>query len=334
MKFAKLVTAVDSHTEGQPTRVVLGGIPQIPGKTMLQKMQYMQEHLDDLRLLLIREPRGHNAMLSALLTSPTVPEADVGVLYLGHAGYATMCGHGSIGVATTLVELGMVEVREPETEIVLDTPAGLVRARVAVEHGRAKAVTFRNVPSFLYQSDAEVQVPGLGPVRLDVAWGGSFKAILPAATVGLEIRPERAAEIIACGIRIQEAASRQLQVRHPEKPGITGVESVLFSAEATHPEATLKNTLVYAGDLDRSPCGTGTCAKMAQLHAKGELALNQEFVHESIVGTLFRGKLIAETTVGPYRAVVPTVTGRAWVMDLAQFVLDPCDVFPAGFYVG
>jgi len=336
MKLQRIITAVDSHTEGQPTRVVVGGIPPIPGSTMLEKVRYLYENRDELRTFLVHEPRGHSDMIAALITEPVSEGADFGVMYLNQGGYDTMCGHGTIGVATVLVETGLVEAREPETEIVLDAPAGVVRVKVAVRDGLVKSVTLRNVPCFVHQLDYETEVPTLGRLKMDIAFGGDlFFAYLPAASVGLELKPEWRGEIISTGMKIWDTVSQQLQPQHPEKPQLKGLTGVMFTGDATNPKATQKNALVASpGLMDRSPCGTGTSGRMACLHARGELGLNEDFIHESIIGSLFYGRLVEETKVGPCDAVVPTITGRAWTMGIQQFVLDPEDPFPAGFIVG
>jgi len=332
MNLKRLLTAVDAYTEGNPERVVVGGFPPIPGATMLEKAQYVRHNLDNLRTFLVHEPRGHGNMYASLVTPPTNGEADVGVIYLEPGGYATMCGHGTIAICTILVETGMIEAQEPETSVILDTPAGLVRAAVAVKDGRAESVTLQNVASFLYEADVNVEVPGLGLIKVDIAYGGNFHAILPAKSAGLEITPECANDIITWGTKIWDAVNERITIHHPEKPEIDCVNYVQFSTPATHLQATIKNAVVVPpGGLDRSPCGTGTSAKMAVLHAKGELRLNETFVHESIIGSLFYGRLIEETMVGPYRAVVPTIRGSAYVTGFNQLVLDPRDPFPAGF---
>jgi len=335
-KYSRMYTVVDSHTEGQPERVVIGGLPPIPGKTMLEKVQYVSENWDDLRRLLVHEPHGYATMAASYITEPTVDEADVGIIYLSPGGYDTMCGHGTIAICTVLAEMGLIELQEPETEIVLDTPAGLVKTRVTVEDGTARAVTFQNVPSFLYKADVKVYVPTIGKVKLDIAFGGNlFYPILSAESVGIEILPERSKDIVSCGRKIFETLREQVEAQHPEIPEMRGYAGVLFSGPPTHPEADLKNCMYVPPDeVDRSPCGTGTCAKMAVLHAKGELGLNEEFVHESIIGTLYYGKLIEETKVGPYVAVVPTVKGSAYIMGIQQLIVDPRDPFPAGFEMG
>ena len=335
MNFTKIITAIDTHTEGNPERVVTGGIPPIPGKTMLEKSKYARDHLDYLRTMLVHEPRGNDNMYAALLVPPTVDKADMGVIYLEPGGYPTMCGHGTIGICSVLVETGIIEAREPETEIVLDTPAGLVRAKVAVENGRAKSVTIRNVPSFLYKADIELEVPDVGHVKLDIAYGGNFYAILEADSVGIEVTTENAHEIILMGAKIWQTVNEQVEIRHPLEPQIDCINYVEFSAPATRPEATLKNTVVVPpAGMDRSPCGTGTSAKMATLHAKGLLDLNEEFVHESIIGTLFYGRLIEETKIGEYQAVVTTIRGSAYITGIHQFVVDARDPFPGGFQLG
>ena len=335
MKFKRLIAAVDSHTEGEPARVVIGGVPSVPGGTMVEKWLWAQENLDELRTMLMFEPRGHGAMSGTIITPPASPEADVGVIFIEVSGFLPMCGHGTIATCTVLVETGIIEAKEPVTEITLDTPAGLVRAKVRVEDGVAKDVTIQNIPSFLYRSDVEVDVAGLGRVRLDIAWGGNFYAIVPAESVGLEVVPERAREIVDYGARIREAVYEQVEVVHPENPAVNSCTHVRFIAPPSHPEATWKNAVFFSAEgVDRSPCGTGTSAEMAMRHAKGELELNQEFVSESVIGSLFYGKLIEETRVGTLPAVVPTIRGSAYLMGFQYFALDPRDPWPQGFYLG
>jgi proline racemase len=282
----------------------------------------------------MREPRGHAAMSGAILQPPTRPDADWGVLFIEVSGCLPMCGHGTIGVATVLVENGMVAVQEPETVVRLDTPAGLVEARVAVQDGRARAVTLRNVPSFLHAADCEVDVPGLGSVRYDMAFGGNFYALLPAADVGLAVDPDQSAALIERGLAIMAAVNAADRPVHPEDERIAGVRHVIFTAPGRDGADARAAVSIHPGWLDRSPCGTGTSARMAQLHARGELALDTPFVHESVIGTRFTGRLVAETEVAGRPAVVPEITGRAWITGMGQYLLDPTDPFPAGFTLG
>ncbi len=330
MRSRIVLSAVDSHTEGMATRVVTGGVGDLPGATMEARRQYLMHERDDLRRLLVLEPRGHSAMSGAILQRPSRPDADYGVLFIEVSGCLPMCGHGTIGTATVLVETGMVPVTEPSTVIRLDTPAGLVEANVTVDGGRASAVTIRNVPSYLHLRDADVEVADLGTVRLDLAWGGNFYAIVPAASVGLEVAPRRHDELIGTGLRIMDAVNAQLDFAHPEN-GIDHCHHVILAEDATDTKPARAAVAIHPGWLDRSPCGTGTSARMAQLHARGRLGLNEDFPHLSTIGTRFLGRLVAESHVGGFPAVVPTVTGRAYVTGLASYLLDPDDPFPAGF---
>ncbi|MDA0181018.1 proline racemase family protein [Solirubrobacter phytolaccae] len=331
MRAARYFAAVDSHTEGMPTRVITGGIGPIPGATMLDRKLHFEEHLDELRQLLMREPRGHGAMSGAILQPPARPDADWGVIYIEVSGLLPMCGHGTIGVATVLVETGMVEVTEPETIIKLDVPAGLVEARVQVENGRAKSVTIRNVASFLHETDRTVEVPGLGPVTYDMAYGGNFYALTPAADAGLVVDPARSQELIEAGLATMAAINEQARPVHPEDPRIGGCRHVVFHEPGRDGADAVAATSIHPGWLDRSPCGTGTSARLAQLHARGELATGAPFVNQSVIGTRFTGRVVEETTVAGKPAIIPEITGRAWVTGMGQYLLDAEDPFPAGF---
>jgi proline racemase len=331
MRAARSIAAVDSHTEGMPTRVVVGGVAPIPGASMLERKLRFEAELDDLRLLLMREPRGHGAMSGAILQPPTRDDADWGVLFIEVSGCLPMCGHGTIGVATVLVETGMVEVTEPETVVRLDTPAGLVHARVAVREGRAQSVTLRNVPSFMHARDAEVEVPGLGRLRYDMAFGGNFYALLPAADAGLEVDPAQSQALIERGREIMVAINAVGLPEHPADPRIAGCRHVVFHAPGRDGADARAATSIHPGWLDRSPCGTGTSARMAQMHARGELAVGDTFVNESVIGTRFTGRIAEETTVAGRPAIVPEITGRAWITAMGQYLLDAEDPFPAGF---
>ncbi|MEV5597276.1 proline racemase family protein [Streptomyces sp. NPDC052496] len=327
-------TAVDSHTEGMPTRVITDGVGTLPGATMADRRRYFVEHLDHLRQLLVNEPRGHAAMSGAILQPPTRPDADWGVVYIEVSGCLPMCGHGTIGVATVLVETGLVEVTEPVTTVRLDTPAGLVAARVAVRDGRAEHVTLHNVPSYAHELDAVVKVPGFGEVRYDLAYGGNFYAITPLAALGIPFAAAHLDDIIAAGLAVLAALGERDRPVHPADPAISGCRHVQFTAPGTPgPDGSdSRNAMViHPGWLDRSPCGTGTSARMAQLHARGALPLHRPFVNESLIGTRFTGHLVGTERVGGRTAVVPTVTGRAWITGTARYVLDPTDPFPRGF---
>ena len=331
MRAQRLFSAVDSHTEGMPTRVVTGGLGVVPGATMNERRLHFIEHMDDIRRLLMNEPRGHAAMSGAILQPPTRPDADFGVLFIEVSGCLPMCGHGTIGVATVLVETGMVAVTEPVTTIRLDTPAGLVVATVQVRDGHAESVTLENVPAYCDRLDATIEVPGLGRVGYSLAFGGNFYALVDLDAVKLPFDRARKAEILDAGLAIMAAINEQAPPEHPQIRGLDHCHHVEFIAPGSTARHSRHAMAIHPGWFDRSPCGTGTSARMAELWARGELAIGAEFVNESFIGGRFTGRLLAETTVGPHPAVVPAITGRAWITGLGQYLLDPTDPYPAGF---
>ncbi|GAA2075074.1 proline racemase family protein [Pseudolysinimonas kribbensis] len=331
MHSSRVISAIDTHTEGMPTRVVTGGVPVIPGATGNERRLYAMEHLDGLRRFLMTEPRGHAAMSGAILQPSTRPDADWGVVFIEVSGFLPMCGHGTIGVATALVEAGMVEVVEPVTTIRLDTPAGLVVARVAVSGGHADAVTIENVPSYVERLDAHVEVPGLGSVPYSLAFGGNFYAMVDLDAVGLPFDRTRQRDISDAGLAIMQAINEADRPRHPEIDGVDHCHHVEFIAPGSTARYSRHAMAIHPGWFDRSPCGTGTSARMAELWARGELPLDTDFVNESFIGSRFVGRLISQTTVGDRAAVIPTITGRAWVTGLGQYLLDPSDPYPEGF---
>jgi proline racemase len=347
MKISKMVTAVDLHACGEPGRVIIGGVPEIPGKTMFEKKVYLETKADDLRKRMLREPRGYPAANCNLIVPPTIPEADAGMIIMEQVEYPPMSGTNTMCVVTALLETGIVTAREPITKLKLDTPAGLVCVEAEVRDSQVVRVTFENVPAFAVHLDRAVEVPQLGTVRVDVAYGGMFYVIADATQFGLRLTPDEGRDITRIGEMVKAATREQLPVAHPENPGIAGVTIAELSGPPSRPGAHAKNAVIvstgdldwkrpatWTGAIDRSPCGTGTCAKMATLHAKGALTLHQDFVHEGILGTTFTGQLIRETQVGPHRAVVPTISGRAWITGFSQYVLDADDPFPEGFTVG
>lgn len=330
MKTSRLVHVVDTHTEGMPTRVVVGGVGVLPGESMSERRGHFLAHMNDLRTFLMCEPRGHEAMSGALLQPPTRPDADVGVLYMEVEGSVPACGHGAMGVATVMVETGMVDVVEPFTTIRLDTPSGLVVAKVEVRDGRAGNVTISMLPSFCAATDLTVDVPGYGKVTYDLAYGGNYCAILDLAQLGLPFTRDARREILQAGLAVVAAI---VENQPPIHPGGEIVE--LRHAQLLAPAATSEHSrhamVISPGWFDRSPCGTGTAARMAQLHARGLLALDTDFVNESFLGTHFTGRLVGETSVAGVPAVLPQISGRAWVTGTAQYSLDPTDVLPNGF---
>jgi proline racemase len=340
MRTNRLIQTVEAHTEGLPVRVVTGGVGPFPGSSMAERREWFIEHSDDLRTFLMCEPRGHGWLSGAILQPPTRPDADWGVLFIEVTGVLPMCGAGTIAVATVLVETGMVPVTEPVTTVRLDAPIGLITAEVTVREGRAEAVTITNVASYAHALDQVVEVPGRGRLTCDIGFGGNFYAFVSAAEVGIPFERDRSEEFIAAGREIMAAVNEQLSPVHPET-GYRGCEHVVFLAPESggetgvnvdEPAPDARHVLInHPGWLDRSPGGTGTSALMAIRHARGELGLNTDFVNESFIGTSFTGRLTEETSVGDHVAVVPTITGSAWLTATSQFMLDPSDPFPAGF---
>ncbi len=331
MRSQVVYHAVDSHTEGMPTRVITGGVGVLPGATMFERRQRFVAERDDLRTLLMCEPRGHAAMSGAILQPPTRPDADYGVLYIEVSGCLPMCGHGTIGVATVLVETGMVPVVEPETVIRLDAPAGLVTARVRVRDGHAESVTLANVASYCHALDERVQVPGFGSVRYDIAYGGNFYAFVKLEELGIEFDRGNGQAMIEAGLAIMAAINTQNPVAHPENPAIDVCHHVYLEAPGSTAQHSRHAMAIHPGWFDRSPCGTGTSARMAQLHARGLLGVGEDVVNESFIGSRFIGRIAGVTTVGDRPGILPTVTGRAWITGTAQYLLDPTDPYPAGF---
>ena len=348
MRFSSMIHAVDTHVCGEPGRVIVGGVLDVPGETMFAKMRHLADEADELRLRMLREPRGYPATCCNLVLPPTDRRADAGFVIMEQTEYPPMSGSNTIAVATVLIETGMVAATEPVTELTLESPAGLIPIRAEVDSGKVKSVTFENVPAFAVHLDAEVDVPELGRIEVDVAYGGMFYVIADAEQVGLQLSADEAGAAARVGEMIKAATIEQLEPPvHPENERIRGVTIAQLSAPALGTRAQRRNIVVvssgqldwsrpetWTGVLDRSPCGTGTCAKMATLWARGELDLGEDFVHEGILGTTFTGRLSSQTRVGEFDAVIPSITGSAWITGFSQFVVDPDDPLPNGFTVG
>ena len=339
-QFPDRILTVDSHTAGEPTRLVVGGLPPIPGQTINDKRLYIGEHLDHVRLLLAQEPRGHRDMLAAIVTEPVTEGADFGIVFMDACRYPYMCGHGTIGAVTTLIEMGWLAAREPETVVVVDSPSGPVHttARVRKDAGGGRvwveSVAIQMESAFAYLLDQSLDVPGLGRITVDVSFAGGFFVMVSADQVGLALTPENGPELIRWGMAITEAGNQQLQVQHPTRAYINTVDVAEFYDPTGHAQSRGKNAVIYGeAHMDRSPCGTGTSAKMALMHRRGELDVDQRFLNEGILGTTFEGRVVAETTVGDLPAIVPEVRGSAHITGVNQFVLDPRDPFPRGFLV-
>jgi trans-L-3-hydroxyproline dehydratase len=331
----RVVTSIDAHAAGEPLRVVLAGLPAIPGETMLAKRRWLRDHLDHLRRALIHEPRGHFDMYGAVVTPAVSAGADVGVLFLHNEGYSTMCGHGIIALVTVLLETGAVPARAAQTPVVLDTPAGPVQATGHIgPGGRVEKVAFRNVPSFVLRRDLELAVPSLGPLTVDIAFGGAFYAILPAARLGLRVTPAMLGPLVDAAARIKQAINRVALIEHPVEDDLGYLYGVIFT---DGPEAAVhhsRNLCVFADrQVDRSPTGTGISARLAVHHARGEIGLGVPFAVESVLGrqSVFEGKVVETACVGPFEAVVTEVAGSAFITGRHEFLIDPNDPLADGF---
>ncbi|MBL8981050.1 MAG: proline racemase family protein [Gemmatimonadetes bacterium] len=347
MHLSSLIHAVDAHACGEPGRVIVGGVPHVPGASMYEKARWLEQHADHFRKRMLNEPRGYPPMCCNILLPPTHPEAQAGYVIMEHVEYPGMSGSNTICVVTVLLETGILPMTEPVTDLVLEAPAGLIRVRAECSAGKVTRVTFRNVPAFAVHLDAMVEVPQLGSVRVDVAYGGMFYAIADATQFGLRLTPDEGRDIVRIGEMVKAAAREQLPVVHPEQPGFAGITISQLSGPAHDAAHHARNAVIvstgtfdwdkpstWTGSIDRSPCGTGTCAKMAVLHARGQLAVGQPFHHESVLGTVFTGEIVEETQLGGRRAIVPNLSGQGWITGFSQYVMDPTDPFQQGYTVG
>jgi proline racemase len=336
-KEATEITTLDVHAAGEPLRIITGGLPEVKGSTILERRRYMLEHLDYIRRTLMWEPRGHHNMYGCVITEPVSPEADLGVLFMHNEGYSTMCGHGIIGLVTALIETGAFPARGHLTPINLDTPAGLVRATAYFDRsGHVERVSFLNVPSFLYARDVELKLPKYGTLRVDVAFGGAFYAFISSEKVGLKVRPENAGQLVEAAEAIKSAVNTAISIEHPIESDLSFVYGTILIDTPENPAHYSRNVCVFAdAEVDRSPTGTGVSARLALHHARGEITDGQEIIVESILGSesTFHGKVVGRAQVGPYNAIVPEVSGQAFITGQHTFMIDKRDVLGRGFLI-
>lgn len=341
-----VLDAIEVHAEGEPGRILTSAAGLVQGDTMAERLQYCKDNLDWLRRLMLHEPRGYPGLCSVILLPAVNQGSDFGMVVLEQGGFTPMSGSNTICAVTAALEEGLVPVRGPETVVTIDTAVGVVRAVAKVREGKVLSVTVVNVPAFVVELDFPLEVPGFGTVPVDVVFGGQFFAQAKAADLGLELHPDNGKELARAGALIKMAALEQIQAIHPDNT-LVGVNLVMLHTGDRVPGRQDRNTVVlsngklvpsdpstWTGALDRSPCGTGTSARMAALHARGQLAIGEDFSHHSIIGSEFIGRLTGTTTVGGRKAVLPTVTGKGWVTGRSQWVLDPTDPFPTGYTVG
>jgi len=329
------ITSIDAHTEGEPFRVITGGYPELPGDSILARRRYALENLDHLRTALMWEPRGHADMYGCIVVPPVTPEADFGVLFMHNEGYSTMCGHGIIGITTVALEAGLVPMSSPETQVKIDTPAGLVTAHARVSEGRVQSVYFHNVPSFVLTMNETVDVPGLGKVSYDIAFGGAFYAFVQAEEVGVRCRPEDFRALIEKGMAIKRSIMASRPIPHPFEEDLSFLYGTIFIGPPQAEGAHSRNVCIFAeGELDRSPTGTGVSARLAIHHVRSEIDLNESIIIESIIGSRFSGRVVQTSSFGPHPAIIPEVEGTAYITGRHEFLIDPNDPLRNGFLLG
>src|SRR3954447_21368691 len=333
MRAHRVITVVGCHAGGEVGNVVVGGVLPPPGATVFEQMQSLRAD-DSLRRLLLREPRGSVAVHANLIVPPTRDDCDAGYIIMEPTEYPAMSGSNTICVATVLLETGMVDLREPETTLRLEAPGGVIEVRASCRDGRVASAELTNVPCFAQRLDAPLEVDGLGTLTVDVAYGGMWYAIADAAALGFAIEPHEARELCRVGESIRVAAREQLSCAHPDQPGIAGVSIVQIAAPWQGVGAVTKNAVVIApGRLDRSATGTGLCARMAVLHARGLMRPGDTMSHASVIGSVFDGRIVSEARVGEHDGIIPAVRGSAWITGVHQYLVDPSDPFPEGYLV-
>lgn len=326
------IKTIDAHTAGEPLRIILEGLPEIIGNTILEKRKYMKENFDHLRKAVMFEPRGHADMYGAIITEPELEDSDFGVLFLHNEGYSTMCGHGIIALTKVAIQTGMIKTTEPITQVKIDTPAGLVTSFAKMKNGEVESVYFHNVPSFVLTTDLEFEVVGIGKVKFDISFGGAFYAFVNADELGIEMREKNFRVLIKKGMAIKNAVMRSFPVKHPFKEDLSFLYGTIFYGKPHSEDADSRNVCVFAeGEVDRSPTGTGVSARLALHYAKGEIGLNEQIIVESIIGTKFTGSVHQTIRLGEYDAVIPQVEGNAFITGRHEFLIDPKDPLKEGF---
>jgi len=323
---------IDAHTEGEPLRIILSGYPELKGKTILEKRTDVQNHHDELRKALIWEPRGHADMYGAIIVEPDTTGADFGVIFIHNEGYSTGCGHAVIALTKVFVETGLISMNEPETEVKMDVPSGFIKSYAKVKNGQVTGVRFENVPSFIQSLDTEVDVPGLGMIKYDLAFGGAFYAFVDVAQLDLDCKSEYQNQLIETGMKIKHAVMDSVEMVHPLELDMNFLYGTIFTGVSKDPNHHSRNVCIFAeGEVDRSPTGTGVSARAAILHAKGEIKVGESIIIESIIGSTFLVKVVATTTFGHYDAVIPEVSGNAYITGKNTFWIDQEDPLKDGF---
>ncbi|GAB4471065.1 MAG: proline racemase family protein [Anaerolineales bacterium] len=326
------IKTIDAHTAGEPLRVILEGFPPLPKGTILEKRRYIKDNLDAIRTALMWEPRGHADMYGALITEPASAENDVGVIFMHNEGYSTMCGHGIIGLTVVLLDCGLLHKEGEPAVVRIEAPAGLITAYAHRQQGRVQRVAFHNVPSFAYLLDQTVEVPGVGKVRFDIAFGGAFYAFVQAEELGVGLEAKDFRTLIDLGMRIKHAVMEAIPIKHPFEEDLSFLYGTIFIGKAHDPAHHSRNVCIFAeGEVDRSPTGTGVSARLALHFAKHEIDIGQTITIESIIGSTFSGQVVETVQYGPYQAIIPEVSGSASIVGLCEWLIDPQDPLRHGF---
>jgi proline racemase len=331
MIVKKLFTTIETHTAGEPLRIITSGIPHLKGKTLIEKRAYFREHFDHLRKALMFEPRGHHGMYGCIMTPPISEDADFGVLFMHNEGFSPMCGHGIISVVTAAIETGVLQVEGDHPKVVIDSPAGKITAYAEMNEAEVTSVAFENIPSFVYAHDVSIALHGR-EFLVDIAFGGAFYAIVNAKDLGVKVEVDQLPALQKWGRLIKEQIEAKGEIIHPLETDLKGIYGVIISDEPKKSNSHLRNVTIFADDqVDRSPCGTGTSARLASLYRRGLLQVGESFIHEGIIDSQLSGVILRKTKIGPYDAVIPQIKGRAFITGLSQFVVDPSDPFLDGF---
>jgi len=330
-RYPDRIVTIDSHTQGEPTRLLINGVGPLPGNTMKDKRDAFESHYDHVRMLLTREPRGHRGVMAAVVTEPVSPQGKFGLFYMDARRYPYLCGHATIGAVTTLIEAGALDAEDGDTVITVDTPSGPLDAHTRIRYGRVASVAIDMVPSFVFDTGLELEIAGFGRVPVDLVCVGGFFAMVSARSVGIDLVPENSHRLIPLGMEVIAAANQAFGVYHPARPEVTTVDVTEFYDE--DPETGTGKSVVIYGEshMDRSPCGTGTTARMTLLHHKGKLAPGQIYKNASPLDTAFEGQIVKTLSIGEFAGIVGQVRGNAQITGYHQFVLDANDPFPKGF---
>ena len=332
-RYSDRIITIDSHTQGEPTRLLIGGVGKLPGSTMKDKKEYFESHYDHVRMLLTREPRGHRGIMAAAVTEPISPEGQFGLFFMDARRYPYLCGHATIGAVASLIEIGALNAADEDSIITIDTPSGPLDAHTQIQSGRVKSVAIEMVPSFVFDTGRELEIPGFGKIHVDLVCVGGFFAMVSARTIGIDLVPGNSHKLIPLGMAVIEAANQSLSVYHPERPEVNTVDVTEFYDEDPKTGAG-KGVVIYGeSNMDRSPCGTGTTAKMTLLHHQGKLDSGQVYKNAGPLGTVFEGRIVKTVSIGTFEGIVGQVRGNAQITGYHQFVVDVNDPFQKGFLI-